>query len=595
MAVAVLAATSHAAPAFAQGKPTPPTTTKAGKPKPLAESLSAEAKTDYETGKVLFTDGDFAGALIKFQAAYDKVNDPRLLWNIAACEKNLRHYAKALRLITRYTKEGGALLTPADLREAKELAGVLEPLTTQVTFQVAEAGADLFIDDEKVGTTPLAEPLLVDVGMRHFRVVKAGFRPYDTSMPIGGAKTATVDVKLEPEGGRLKVAAPPQATVTVDDKVVGQGPQDVALTVGGHVLRVTAPTMRAFQTEVTIQDNQTRTLDVTLEPEGAGAAGPELRVAVGCDDPRPRSPEEGLSVYLDGSANATTPRGVQKSWREDAQGAVVDYVSYPIAAGTHTAHVRFPGCEGAETRVEVVPGKPAEVKGVLRPEGNFFSRGPAGYPDWWRVSAGMWTTTTHFNRFYELLLRKSASDNNGDRVVTFGSSKGDVAAAGPALSIGLVGRWLTFLFDLRYASGSTTGSTNGMYTPNGAQSRAVVGPIDGTATIHTYYAGLRFGAKVPLQYASIAAGPGVAFAVQDISSASYGQHAEPSLHLSGWAALDVQPICDGFVQAMVQRAAVAESGDPSGSTSFVFSLGYQPNQRCRREQGGAYRIEGSTR
>src|SRR5207245_1387644 len=118
--------------------------------------------------------------------------------------------------------------------------------------------------------------------------------------------------------------------------------------------------------------------DVQLEPESAASRGTELWVAVGCDDPTPRAPDEGLSVYVDGSSSATPPSRVQKSWSEAAKRDVVDYVAFPIAAGKHLARVRFPGCEAAETEVLVSEGKASGVYGVLRPEGSFFSRGPAG-------------------------------------------------------------------------------------------------------------------------------------------------------------------------------------------------------------------------
>ncbi|MGH7297676.1 MAG: hypothetical protein ACRELB_22250 [Polyangiaceae bacterium] len=53
--------------------------------KPLAQTLTGDAKAAYDAAKLLVGDGDFAGAAIKFQAAYDQSNDARLLWNIAAC------------------------------------------------------------------------------------------------------------------------------------------------------------------------------------------------------------------------------------------------------------------------------------------------------------------------------------------------------------------------------------------------------------------------------------------------------------------------------------------------------------------------------
>src|SRR6186713_3117351 len=56
---------------------------------PLAESLTGDAKGEYESGKLLFEHGDYAAAAVKFQHAYDLAKDPRLLWNVAAAEKQL--------------------------------------------------------------------------------------------------------------------------------------------------------------------------------------------------------------------------------------------------------------------------------------------------------------------------------------------------------------------------------------------------------------------------------------------------------------------------------------------------------------------------
>src|SRR5437016_6190653 len=80
--------------------PPPPPTPPAGPPS-LSETLSGDAKSAYDAAKVLFGDGDFASAALKFRSAHDLSNDPRLLWNIAACEKNLRHYAKVVSLVQR--------------------------------------------------------------------------------------------------------------------------------------------------------------------------------------------------------------------------------------------------------------------------------------------------------------------------------------------------------------------------------------------------------------------------------------------------------------------------------------------------------------
>src|SRR5437764_13820664 len=81
----------------------------AAQTKTLAETLTGPAKSDYETARLLFTDGDFVGAEIKFKSAYETSHDARLLWNMAACEKSQRHYARAVDLVHKYLDAGQSM------------------------------------------------------------------------------------------------------------------------------------------------------------------------------------------------------------------------------------------------------------------------------------------------------------------------------------------------------------------------------------------------------------------------------------------------------------------------------------------------------
>src|SRR5882724_2714841 len=92
--ILTLPAEAQKAPNPKKGVPTAPAAPPAPPgPRPLSESLTGGAKSDYEAARLLYGDGDHAGALVKFQSAFDQSKEPRLLWNMAACEKNLRHYA----------------------------------------------------------------------------------------------------------------------------------------------------------------------------------------------------------------------------------------------------------------------------------------------------------------------------------------------------------------------------------------------------------------------------------------------------------------------------------------------------------------------
>ncbi len=233
----------------------------------LSDRLQGPAKANYDAGKLLFGDGDYNGALLKFSAAYDLSKDPVLLYNMVACEKMLRHYAKAVTYIDRYLAEGGALLTDQDRVDAKSLRDTMAAFTAPITINVTEPDAEVSIDDEVVGRSPLKAPVVVDIGERHVIVRKPGFKDFTTSLKVSVAATVEAQLVKEVHEGHLEVRAPDGAAIKIDGNAVGIGSWTGTLASGGHTLNVSAPQMRQYQTEVTLQDGQTRTVEVSLEPE----------------------------------------------------------------------------------------------------------------------------------------------------------------------------------------------------------------------------------------------------------------------------------------------------------------------------------------
>jgi hypothetical protein len=246
-------------------------------PKSLADTLTGDAKAAYEGGKILYGDGDYAGAKVKFQAAYDTAKDPRLLWNMAVCEKGLRHYARVVALTQQYLELGGPLITEEDRTEAKELLNAIESFTVALSLDVNEAGAEVTIDGEGVGTTPLPTAVTVDIGTRDIRVSKPGFKPFQSTLPLGGQKQASLKVMLVPElhEGQLNIRAPQGGRISIDGQQVGVGNWTGKLKSGGHTLRVEALGMRPYQSEVVLQDDEKRAVDVALEPIAAAATPAE--------------------------------------------------------------------------------------------------------------------------------------------------------------------------------------------------------------------------------------------------------------------------------------------------------------------------------
>jgi PEGA domain len=255
--------------AFARPQDTPPPASPppaAAVPPPLAESLTGMAKAEYEAGRILYADKDYANAIVKFQRAHEIAKDPRLLWNIAVCEKNLRRYTRMLDTIRRYRTEAARVLTDEERAQAVEIIKTVEAFVTALKLTSSEPGADVYVDDEKRGTTPLAEPVMLDVGNRRLRVVKPGYKEVSFTRQVVGGGEISLDVALEKElhRGRLQVAAGPSDLVLVDGSTVGRGTWEGSVKSGGHTLRVTAPGMTAYQSEVVINDDEVRHVDVAL-------------------------------------------------------------------------------------------------------------------------------------------------------------------------------------------------------------------------------------------------------------------------------------------------------------------------------------------
>ena len=258
----------HAAaqPAPAPPPAPPPSAPAAAPVKPLADTLTGMSKAEYEAGRILYADKDYANAILKFQRAHELSSDPRLLWNVAVCQKNLRRYSKMLATIRRYRKEAGAVLTEEEQTQATEIIKTVEAFVSALKLRANEDGAEVLIDEEKVAVTPVTEPLFIDVGTRKIRLKKPGFKDALITREITGGGEVTLDVQIEKEihRGRLVVKAGANDIIFVDGKVIGKSTWEGSLPSGGHTLRVTSQGMTPYQSEVVIQDDQLRRVDVTL-------------------------------------------------------------------------------------------------------------------------------------------------------------------------------------------------------------------------------------------------------------------------------------------------------------------------------------------
>jgi hypothetical protein len=257
---------------------------------PLSDSLTGVAKSEYDGGRVLFVNGDYAAALVKLRRAHDLSHDPRLLWDMAACEKNLRHYVKVHALLERYLAEGGDRISADDRRGAEYALKTVQSFVSPLRLEVDQPGAAILVDGEQVGVSPLSQTVLVDIGSRQVTVTKAGFKPVTETVRVDGGHEVAFSVRLEVarERARLSIGASKGNVIEVDGTVVGEGRWEGNVAAGLHRIRIAAPEKKPYETEVLLRDDESRQLQVSLESEKrstwmwiAGGAAVAAGAAVG--------------------------------------------------------------------------------------------------------------------------------------------------------------------------------------------------------------------------------------------------------------------------------------------------------------------------
>jgi hypothetical protein len=549
------------------------------KPLPLGQSLPPDAKRDYEAGRLLFEDGDYATALLKYRAAYDATHDVRLLWDVAVCQKSLRHYAEALATLSRYLAEGGDMLTAQDRKDAQDLSRALRQFTAVETIRVNEAGAEVAIDGQVVGKSPLEAPVTLDIGSRRVQVSKDGFRTWDQPVPVGGSASTTLDVRLAPAVGHLEVRVPDGALVAVDEHEVGRGPRvPLDLPAGAHALRVTAARMRPLVTDVVVEDGKSRTLDLTLEPQAEPSS--EVRVAVGCGSPEALGQEK-LAVFFDDATESAMPLGV--SIRREPGREVVAYVAYRVSPGKHAVHVAALGCESLDTTVVAPEGGVTDVRGSLPLADTWFQGSPAGSPDGWRVGVGVVESSTTFSTYNNFFLNYPSGAL--PKQLSIG-----MTMFGPSIVAGLQTRWTTVLADARFEYGRNTGVV--FDSNNNLQ------PVSVNSRLTQWLVGARPGVRLPLYIAALSGGLGVHlgqyFFTPDSGSSKSGLVFSTSL----WGAVDIQPFCEWGAQIggseSYDNYSVGNGAGNSGVTSLWLQATYTPNAMCVRKSAGHFHIEGTT-
>ena len=152
-----------------------------------------EGRTRFQKGVSLFRAGDYRAALVEFNAANAVAPSFRIQFNIGQTCAELQDHACALKAFEAYLAEGKQL-PPEQRKVAEKEIERLKPLVGKVRIAVDAPGAEVAIDDVPIGTSPFADPVVLNAGKRKLTAKRSNGTLVTTNVDVPGGET--VDVNL---------------------------------------------------------------------------------------------------------------------------------------------------------------------------------------------------------------------------------------------------------------------------------------------------------------------------------------------------------------------------------------------------------------
>lgn len=177
-----------------------------------------EASERFRRGVKLYNDRDFVAALVEFKRAYEIAPNYRVLYNLGQTSRELKDYASALVAYQAYLDEGGDEIRKARKKEVQSLVEELAARVGKLSISTNVDGAEIQIDDEVVGVSPLDDPVVVNIGKRRVVATLAGHDSARRVIEVAGRDELVVELELaDLTRDERSDPLPPSPPTTPDD------------------------------------------------------------------------------------------------------------------------------------------------------------------------------------------------------------------------------------------------------------------------------------------------------------------------------------------------------------------------------------------
>jgi hypothetical protein len=172
---------------------------------PAEPSAIKKAAKHFQRGVALYGEADYRAALVEFRRAYEVAPNPAVLYNIGQAYYQVQNYAAALTTFERYLAEAGD--GASHRAEVEQTLETLKARVGTVEISTSVPGCEVTVDDELVGTSPFAEPLLVSIGRRRIVAMCEGHSAESRVVEVAAGDVAKVALVIAALPGSALSAA----------------------------------------------------------------------------------------------------------------------------------------------------------------------------------------------------------------------------------------------------------------------------------------------------------------------------------------------------------------------------------------------------
>jgi hypothetical protein len=164
-----------------------------------------DAGKHFQRGVALYGEADYRAALVEFKRAYAISPNAAVLYNIGETQYQLQDYASALTTFERYLAESGQ--GDGHRGEVENDVEILRARVGHVGVVTIPPGADVTVDDQAVGRTPLDKPLLVSIGRRKITASMQGRPAVTRYVDVATDDNVAVTLQLSDASGGAAATA----------------------------------------------------------------------------------------------------------------------------------------------------------------------------------------------------------------------------------------------------------------------------------------------------------------------------------------------------------------------------------------------------